>query len=600
MKQSRMITSARSAAGFTLLELLLTVGLLGLLLAGMYGILNSWGERAVNRQAASDMLRLRTAAHDYVLASFDDMRADVPNVFTEIDVDDLKPGNFLQAGYQPINAYKQRMRIFKRNLQTPKLNPDGTVTLDAAGNAVILTTIEVVVIADNPPGDTIRTGNKRLIDAASAGGPAMGVMADMVLAGNSFANRVTSLYQQWFISTAALNAAGYSATPDTQGGYLAAYDLVSSETTEANDHWLYRVQIDGRPELNRMATDLNMNANELQNVGTIIADKYNVEGNAAFRGQAQGAAAETAQGMTVEQALRIDTVQDVRINMKTSTAGCSFSGPDASGNRTLVGAGCTMSGGEFQTVGEAVVDPATGVATSVAGDARLRVTDTMTAQGNVISDFTNVTNAGGTALTDVAGISTFDTIDGAAMQTSTTALAPTTNVTGVSVLTDQFQAGNMGVSNGASIMNQLVMARAEPGLTHRFQTNQMVVGNVVQLDGRLGASEAITASNTLYLDNANTTTNPRYNDPSMPTRAGAPRQVVCVPWGGRTYCEPRGETSYNINGQTIYDDCRDNGAGYTCDYYRTTQLYGVQRFGDCTFIRSTGTSGQAYHSYTCN
>mgnify|MGYP000461564902 CR=1 FL=1 len=575
-------THAHRQAGFTLLELLLSIGVLGLLLAGMYGIFNSWTERAINRQAATDMLRLRTAAHDYVLANFDTFSADPPNIFQEIDVDDMKPDNYLPSAYEPINAFRQQMRVFRRNLQVNKIDTAGNAMMDSFGNFIILTTIEVVVVSDNPPGDVVRAGNKRLIDAATAGGPAMGISADLVMPSMTFTNVVASVLNQWSVPRAALAAAGYAATPDTDGGYLATYDLVSSEFSDANDHWLYRVQIDGRPELNRMQTNLDMNANELQNTGTVIADKFLVEGNAAFRGQAQGAAADTAQAMTVEQALRIDTGGDVRLNMKTPTAGCSFSAAVDGGNRVLSGSGCAISGGEIQTVGEA------------GGDGRMMVANNMVAKGNVITDFTNVQNT-----TNVAGISTFDTVTGATMNTSTTALAPTTNITGGSIIAEQYQAGNMSVTNGAT-SNQLVMARAAPGPAFQFSTNQMEVGNGVQLTGRLAAAN-VTAdapgnSAILYLDNAQAPGG--YSDPNMNTPSGAARQIECVAHtNGRTYCEPRGSTYYL--GNTVYDNCWGTGTGYMCQYWRNT-LYGWQYYGECTFTRSTGNSGQAYHSYSCS
>jgi hypothetical protein len=386
------------------------------------------------------------------------------------------------------------------------------------------------------------------------------------------------VFNEWYVPRSALSAAGYYASPDSQGGYLAAYDIVSSEATDANDHWLYRVPVENRPELNRMATNLNMNGNAMQNVGTIVGDKFVVTGNAAFRGITQGASSETAQAMTVEQALRVDSTGESRFNMKTSTAGCTFT--DAGGgNRVLSGGGCSISGGEIQTVAEDRIDPSNGAVLNAAGDAHMTVSD-LTADGNAITDFTNVTGT-----TDVAGVATFDTVDGTTMTATKTVLAPTANINGTRINTTQFQAGDMGVTNGATVGNQLVTARAAPGLTHSFTTKQMDVGNAVELTGKLVSNDAA-ATDTLYLDSATG----GYHDNVLN------RNVVCTPYNGRVYCEPSGTTSWN-GGQFI-ENCTITGTGYQCQHYRQT-IYGLQYYGSCTHTRSVGANGQAYHTSSC-
>lgn len=572
--------AATREKGFTLLELLLSIGLLALLLAGMYQLFDSWMQRAINRSATSDMLRVQKATEDFVLANFDTFRANPLNTFVEVDINDLKTFNYLPTGYQPRNSFKQSIRVFARNVRVNKLTRTGANAVDANGNPIYIHSIEVLTVSDDPASGVVRIPNERLLDTAQAGGPTMGVITQLVLGGTTFTGRATSLFSEWYVDLIGLSAAGYTASPNADGGYLAAYGIVNAEGTEPNDAWLYRVDIDSRPELNRMETDLRMNGNELQAVGTLITDKLNVTGNAVMRGVAQGVAADTAQAMTVEQAMRIGGTES-RINMKDTSGGCSFTAIDGNGNRGVVGAGCTIAGGELQVI-------------SGNNDAAMRI-GTLTADGSAITDITNVTNQ-----TDSRGISTYATLNGQNLSATNQLITPLTQVTGASITTEQLQTSALAIGANSQVDGSLTTARVEPQGTNDFSTTSMNVYNQATFNGQLRAN-AMRATRNLYVDNMNFTNDANsLDDPVAPNGSMttyrdalmANRLIECTKYNNRTYCEPRG--SYSWAAQNIRENCTVGpGADrYNCSYYR---LPANTLLGNCQFVRDTGASGQAYH-----
>lgn len=562
-------TPRKAQSGFTLLELMLSIVLLSVLMAGIYTIFNDWSARAVNRVAATDMLRFQNAAEDYVAANFDAIKDDSPNAFVEIALTDLTGNGFLPPGFQATNVFKQRMRVFRRNMPIPKIDASGNAVIDPnTGNPETIVTTEVLTLSDNPvTGEITRIHDQRLMDAAYAGGPRMGVVSSAVIAGKNFSTLVASPFSGWQLDLSDLNAAGYNASPNVaDGGYLAVYGLVNTEAAEPNSDYLYRVAVTNRPELNRMETDLRMNGNRLENVGTVVADKVSVTGNAAFRGVAQGSSSATAQAMTIEQALRVEGTGESRVNMKSQTPlladgtdPCPFTN-DGSGNRSVPG-GCQISGGELQVI-------------STAGDATLRAQQLNTS-GNIVTDITDVTGT-----TTMDGISTFEAVTADSMEATGTLLSPTVNISGSTVTTEEVQTATMDVAAGTTVNNRLVAAQFSPTT---LQTTSMDAVNAVGLTGDLIVS-GITATKSLYIDNVAG----GYQDSVLG------RQVSCVVTSGRTYCEPRGRTDWNSN---VYDECADNGNGYTCNYYKKpANTY----FGTCVFTRGVSADGRSIHTSNCS
>lgn len=584
------LNRAREEKGFTLMELLLVIGLLSLLLAGVYEMFDGWLQRAVNRQAAADTLRLQQAAEDYTYTNYDTLKSDNVGTFTEIPVADLIAGNFLPSGYTARNSFRQTMRVFKRARQIQKLRSDGTVATDSNGVIILMTTIDVLTISDNPSlAGAVRIPNARLLDAAQAGGPDMGVYSQIVIPGSTFAGRITSPYKDWYLDPAGLNAAGYSATPDTLGGYLASFGMVNGEGIDVNENYLYRVTIDGRPDLNRMEADLYMNSNAIEDAGNMVADKVIVTGNAAFRGITQGAASETSQAMTVDQALRIDGAGETRLNMKTDTGGCGFTAPDGNGNRNVTGPGCNIQGGELQVI-------------SANNDARIGVNGSLRTDGSIITD-----TAFGNAGTQASGISTFQDVDAANLSASGTVISPLTNIKGNQVATQQMQAGSMSVAgvnasgNALQVGGSLVAAAVRPGGANTFTTDNMELGNAATITGNL-ITPNINVTNALQIGTIDTNPAGGAHAPTNYTDTVLGNRTVRCTYkaaNSKTYCEPTGTTSHTWNGGTYLTVCTIDADGYSCNHYVNSVLP-ANYIGACTYTRDNNPANvKATHTENC-
>lgn len=518
--------------GFSLLEALLAIGVLSLLLTGLYGQFDSWSQRAVNRRAATDVLRLQNAAEDYVQANSDALKASPLDTFIELDIDDLKTANYLPSSYTPLNALRQDMRTFFRVQKLENINND-----TGAGNGVFTYRFEVTTVSEGE-----RVPPKRLMDTAIAGGPRMGVITQSIPGGTKvFTDYASSLYSEWFYPLSDLasaididgNASPYTATSDADGfGYVAAYGVINTRDTDPNDAWLYRMPIDGRPELNRMEGNLLMNANRIDNVGNLVADRVAVTGDATFMGNATD-----AQAMTVEQALLVDGTEESRINMKPMTSDCGF--VDAGGgNRDIVGAGCSgtsadVYGGDLNVV-------------SAADNATLGV-GTLTSSGDILTEQSNVDGA-----VNARGSSSFQTLTGFGNLAATgQVVAPTTDIGGTVTTTDM-QAENLSLTSGSINTANLTNTFLNPGATHNVTTGTLSIGGSVELTGNVRTNASLTGTGAVSINGVSG----NFWDSAVG------RQVLCTAQGGRTYCEPNGSRTKN----GITENCAQNGNGYTCTY----------------------------------
>ena len=87
--------------------------------------------------------------------------------------------------------------------------------------------------------------------------------------------------------------------------HAAQYDLVAVRevTTDQDDPYLHRRQVDGRPDLNTMETDLIMGDNAISDVGTVSADRIDtqrIDGPLTVSG-----------GMTLQGAMRVERAPGV-------------------------------------------------------------------------------------------------------------------------------------------------------------------------------------------------------------------------------------------------------------------------------------------------
>lgn len=265
-----MMVVNKTNKGMSLLEVLLVVGIMSVFIAGVAQIFDDWFKRSINERVASEMLELQDAAeqfaklnHEYILND------EVPNVgdIAELDISDMSDEGFLAKTFRARNSFGQSMRVFVRNVND---NTVGGVAL------------EVITVSDDANGDS-RMQDKRLFDSALSGGPKMGLISAMTLGPNCCDGNIQSPNGQWSVALSDFSSL-YNRTPDRdRGGYMAAYGRVSLND-DLDDRYLYRVEVEGRPELNRMMTNMDMNGMDITNAGTVISDNMAVGGNATLNG----------------------------------------------------------------------------------------------------------------------------------------------------------------------------------------------------------------------------------------------------------------------------------------------------------------------------
>lgn len=266
-----MMVNKKYQKGLSLLEVLLVVGVMSVFVTGAAQIFDDWFKRSINQKVASEILELQDAAeqyaklnHEYIL---NDNVSDVGDI-AELNIADLIDGGFLATNYRARNSFGQSMRVIVRNVN------DSTI----GGVA-----LEVLTVSDDWGGNDSRMANGRIFDAAVAGGPRMGIISAADLGDNCCDGNIQSIHGEWVVDLSDFTSV-YNRTPDIdRGGYMAAYGRVSLND-DIDDRYLYRVEVEGRDHLNRMMTNMDLNANDIVNAGTVVSDNMAVQGNVELSG----------------------------------------------------------------------------------------------------------------------------------------------------------------------------------------------------------------------------------------------------------------------------------------------------------------------------
>ncbi len=273
--------------GVTLMEVLLSMGILAGLLATGTHIISKYTRLIINEKAAAQMMAVQNAAEEFVQSNFmqlldGSLPDSIPfNGNTRlITVADLSAANYLPANFSNVNKLNLRMSVVIRNDTQVGATPSIeiiTVTQGIANPPYSDAPLESVY-------DTAMFGKGRLGFAAS-GGP------------YNFAN-IVGINGQWTVPTN--NLAGHGLTfafnAAEPNAFLAGYGRVSSEDI-FDDDVLYRIPVAGRPEVNQMQADLDMSGHQMDGIGTMTVD--NVKAPRVELTNAGGNALTTSQTMTM-------------------------------------------------------------------------------------------------------------------------------------------------------------------------------------------------------------------------------------------------------------------------------------------------------------
>ncbi len=285
-----MKISTQYHSGFSLLELLLAIGIMSILTMGAARIFDDWAKSSVDRKVASEMVKFQDAAEAYVEFNFNDILInDIPNVgdIVEIGLDDIEDGGFLPENFRPYNSYQQQLKVVVRHVSDNGIN--GSV-------------FEILTLGENKLGSNSQMADKRLFNAASIGGPRLGVVSDLDLGSECCRNNIQSVYGEWSVSLSDFMSV-YNVSPNDNGGYMAGYGRISV-VAEKDSPYLYRVEISDQPHLNKMNTNLDMNGHDIINGGVVVSDNANAN-TAEFQGQETNSA---------QSAYVLSVVNDMDIN----------------------------------------------------------------------------------------------------------------------------------------------------------------------------------------------------------------------------------------------------------------------------------------------
>lgn len=264
-----------SHEGFSLLEILLVVGVIATLSLAIIELTNGWANQEKNLSTARHLRLIHNAAESYIRDNFSGIKTalDTGTGVLEIPVNDtggltyyLKDGEtYLPSTFSPINSYMQTITVLVRDASIGPAPEEGRI------EALVVSSGQPIFLED-------------AIDIAQAAGSSGGLIAG-IDAGTYGTATFGSVYGSW--TTALANYAGLlwddtNIPLDTDRAHLAAFIEINYQDIVSD--YLYRVEIPGAEDANRMEVNLDMNNNNLTNTAVLSADRVNVTGNMTVGG----------------------------------------------------------------------------------------------------------------------------------------------------------------------------------------------------------------------------------------------------------------------------------------------------------------------------
>lgn len=363
----------KTSGGFSLVEVLLAVGLGALVILGATQLANEWAKRVFNRQEANYLLQTHRLAQAYVESKFgaiwvdrDGFNLELRDVngddkFTNEDIPVATLGRALMIPLS--NAGGEKFFLKDGSLAMPdnypEITPSGRAVRIYVRNIGVVggkPTYEILTTTYVPPGttDKLRPMDEiELLDIAQAIGPEAGTY----IANTCGAEEIKSVYGSWSIDSALLNGANmmnaagaYCPKFDADGGlpgYVGIHSRVSYQSSESLDY-LYRVTIPDMPDANRMQTNLNMNGNDVLQVAAMTVDNLRVENGPL---NIYGAPGSISLGVDQLVSAESGYINARVTNSDPSRTTCSFSGSGTSKVLAAGGDPCKVSGGVLTVTG---------------------------------------------------------------------------------------------------------------------------------------------------------------------------------------------------------------------------------------------------------
>lgn len=233
--------------GMTLLELIVTLGLMGWAIVGVSMLAERYSEDTTAAVTSQQMTTIASAAQSYIKDNWITVSAvATPTTPALITVSALISSGYLNNGIQSINSKGQHICVLI-------LNPGGN-TLHGA-----------VVAEGGTEFDDLTLGAVAGMIGASGGGI---YTSDPLVMRGSIGNWATPIgnFANPNASGVRCDGATGGAVTLTPGHPVVALWFDNKETTSP---LLYRNSVGGRPELNQMQTQLDMNGKDISNTLTL-------------------------------------------------------------------------------------------------------------------------------------------------------------------------------------------------------------------------------------------------------------------------------------------------------------------------------------------
>lgn len=273
--------------GFSLLEILLVVGVFSAISIGIVELTSTWTTQQKIEKAAAHIRIIHAAAESYIDDNFAAIESDAlaagGTIVIPIDDDGVglpyflkEAGTYLPVNFNAANVYRQTLQVLVRRRSATRL--------------------EAMVVST---GRTIPIDDAALI--ANTGGHEVGIVSGTTV-GDFNNTEFSGSNAAWTVPLADYAGTGWlAANPiPADGAHLAA--LLEINLNNALDNYLYRIDIAGSPEANRMQVDLDMDNNTINNTSELSADFADVQNNL----NVLAANADISQGLVGEQALQVN------------------------------------------------------------------------------------------------------------------------------------------------------------------------------------------------------------------------------------------------------------------------------------------------------
>ena len=464
----------KSQSGFSLLELLLVIVVMGLLMTGAIQIFNDWVEKSTNRTSVRQILLVQNAAEEFVSANFATILPGIPNIgdVTGLTLANLRDNGFLPQGFPDNNIFRQPMEVVLIN----------------GGSALKGEIIQVMTLTGDGSEDR-RVPESRLADAALAGGPSMGTYTLRT------AGEIRSAYSEWAIDQDDIQSVYDPIEPDDRnGGYLASYGQISIDDLAQSDY-LYRVPMFDSAgnqmfQLNQMVTDLDMGGNDIQSAAAMTVDQMRINGEMNIEGADITTAGFNPYALSVDEVLSVSG-DDSRIGFafsENSDPNCRFvdiAGETRVDDALVAPSGvCEVIGGEMTVHGDT---------DDLTADV---IADNMMVDGDSVGGIANVQN------TPTFGEAQFDQVNANTINAGRAVAEDLTMSNPASITTQELRTGTSAQFNSVNLTSRNMIAgdMVMPGTGTVTVDQNMVVERSFETYGNYWSAGTFSATRSMEID----------------------------------------------------------------------------------------------------